>query len=74
MRPPTGVQARPVATPGRRRRLNSSELLQIQFSNSLFGGYYVKSQLNDPMTKELEASVKRCSGLYAAYINTGEYE
>jgi hypothetical protein len=43
-------------------------ILQIQFSNSLFGGYYPKTQMNDVLTGALSASLKQFPGLYKAYL------
>lgn len=43
-------------------------VLQIQFSNSLFGSYYPKVCLSDEMCEELKVNVARYPWLYAAYI------
>ena len=43
-------------------------VLQLQFSNSLFGGYYPKAALGGQMSNELRESVANYSWLYAAYL------
>ena len=43
-------------------------VLQIQFSNSLFGGYYPKVQFSNNLCEELKTNVARYPWLYAAYI------
>jgi hypothetical protein len=43
-------------------------LLQIQFSNSLFGGFYPKAQLGSQLSDELKNNVARYPWLYAAYL------
>lgn len=43
-------------------------ILQIQFSNSLFGGYYPKARINEELTDALSASMKQFPELYKAYL------
>ena len=43
-------------------------MLQIQFSNSLFGGFYPKRSLGNDLCTDLEKSVEQFPGLYAAYL------
>ncbi|MFA6901893.1 MAG: phytanoyl-CoA dioxygenase family protein [Gallionellaceae bacterium] len=43
-------------------------ILQIQFSNSLFGGYYSKSDLPGDLTGELGEAVRRYPYLYSSYL------
>ena len=43
-------------------------LLQIQFSNSLFGGFYPKAKLGSQLSDELKNNVAHYPWLYAAYI------
>lgn len=42
-------------------------LLQIQFSNSLFGGYYPTIRLGENLTDELKAKIKQFPEFYSAY-------
>ncbi|THJ19898.1 MAG: phytanoyl-CoA dioxygenase family protein [Nitrospira sp. CG24E] len=42
-------------------------VLQLQFSNSLFGGYYPPSKLTRVESPELQAMIRRCSRLYSNY-------
>lgn len=44
-------------------------MLQIQFSNSMFGGFYPKARLGEKMTEELIIKTRRYPKLYATYIN-----
>lgn len=43
-------------------------ILQIQYSNSLFGGYYPKSGLAKDLTENLKLRIKQFPGLYSAYL------
>ena len=43
-------------------------VLQLQFSNSLFGGFYPKAKLGGQMSNGLRRSVANYSWLYAAYL------
>lgn len=42
-------------------------MLQIQFSNSLFGGYYPKVTIGNVLTEELRIKIKQFPDLYSAY-------
>lgn len=44
-------------------------MLQIQFSNSLFGGYYSKVRLGNNMTDELKVKITQFPELYSAYVD-----
>jgi len=44
-------------------------ILQIQFSNSLFGGYYPESRLGENLTEDLKAKIKQFPELYSAYLD-----
>jgi len=43
-------------------------MLQIQFSNSLFGGFYPKTSMGNDLSADLKKSVEQFPGLYAAYL------
>ncbi len=43
-------------------------VLQVQFSNSLFGGNYTKANLGASICDELEKNIKLYSKLYSAYL------
>jgi hypothetical protein len=43
-------------------------ILQVQFSNSLFGGYYPKASLGNDLCVELKNNVRQYQELYAAYL------
>lgn len=43
-------------------------ILQVQFSNSLFGGYYPKARMGNDLCAELKNSVEKNPELYAAYL------
>jgi len=43
-------------------------MLQIQFSNSLFGGFYAKSRLGAGLCVELQQRVEQYRGVYSAYL------
>lgn len=43
-------------------------MLQIQFSNSLFGGYYPKARLGENLTEELKSKINKYPKLYTAYL------
>lgn len=43
-------------------------LLQIQFSNCLFGGYYPKTQMGEDLTEDLKVKSKKFPELYSAYL------
>jgi hypothetical protein len=43
-------------------------VLQLQFSNSLFGGYYPKVELGRNVRAELKQALERYSSVYAAYL------
>lgn len=43
-------------------------MLQIQFSNSLFGAVEVKSRLGSELCAELRQRAQQCRGLYSAYL------
>jgi hypothetical protein len=42
-------------------------IFQIQFSNSLFGGYYPKFWMGNEVTERLRDTSKRFPDLYSAY-------
>jgi hypothetical protein len=44
-------------------------MLQIQFSNSLFGGVYPDAKLHGPMRAELRQQIERFPAMYAAYVD-----
>jgi hypothetical protein len=44
-------------------------VLQLQFSNSLFGGYYPPSKFARVESPELQAMIRQCSRLYSNYSN-----
>lgn len=43
-------------------------ILQIQFSNTLFGGYYPKANVPVDVTIKLKESIRHYPGLYSAYL------
>ena len=43
-------------------------VLQVQFSNSLFGGYYPKARMGSGLCDELKCTVEKFPELYAAYM------
>ncbi len=43
-------------------------MLQIQFSNSLFGGFYPKVSMGGDLSSDLKHRVEQFPGLYAAYL------
>lgn len=43
-------------------------ILQVQFSNTLFGGNYHKAKLGDNLTEELESKIKKYPALYTTYL------
>lgn len=43
-------------------------VMQIQFSNSLFGGYYPNARMHQALPPNLHKVMKRFPGLYSAYI------
>lgn len=43
-------------------------ILQIQFSNSLFGGYYPKASLGADVTESLRNNIRQYPELYSAYL------
>lgn len=52
---------------GKHVHLGDRLVLQIQFSNSLFGAEYPKAALGSRLVPELKASILRYPSLYAAY-------
>lgn len=42
-------------------------ILQIQFSNTLFGGYYLKARIEGQVVGELRASIEKYPELYSSY-------
>jgi hypothetical protein len=42
-------------------------ILQIQFSNLLFGGFYPKAKINNILTSELKESLNKYAQIYSAY-------
>lgn len=44
-------------------------ILQVQFSNSLFGGYYKKASLGSDLIAELKNKTKQFPELYSAYLD-----
>lgn len=43
-------------------------ILQIQFSNSLFGGYYPKASMKEEVCAKLKSNITKFPDLYAAYL------
>lgn len=43
-------------------------VLQIQFSNCLFGGYYPKTQMGEDLTEDLKVKTREFPELYSAYL------
>lgn len=43
-------------------------ILQIQFSNSLFGGYYSKARFGENIIPQIEENTHRYPAMYAAYL------
>jgi hypothetical protein len=43
-------------------------ILQIQFSNSLFGGYYPKAAMKDEVCEKLKSNIAEFPDIYAAYL------
>lgn len=43
-------------------------ILQLQFSNSLFGGYYPKSSFSNDLTQALQDKIKKFPAVYSAYL------
>jgi Phytanoyl-CoA dioxygenase (PhyH) len=46
-------------------------ILQLQLSNSLFGGYYPVVRIGNVATSEFSKMIERYPSLYSAYINNG---
>lgn len=52
---------------GKHVEKNDRLILQIQFSNMLFGGYYPKAKLNENVEEELHTCITMFPDLYSAY-------
>lgn len=44
-------------------------ILQLQYSNSLFGGYYPKANFGTNQTPKLKEMIKKYKSIYSAYLN-----
>lgn len=52
---------------GKHVEIGDRLVLQFQFSNSLFGGYYEKNRMGKNLTESLKNMVKKFPGLYEIY-------
>lgn len=53
---------------GKHVRQGDRLILQIQFSNCLFGGHYPKARMGEDLTEDLKVKISQFPELYSAYL------